>query len=91
VVRFEIPGKGHRPAKPGDLVLDRNGTVIGHVTSNAALEDRQVGLAYVRATYTRPGSPVAVVAAQVQAAPRVGDRLAVPVHGSIVERFLRKG
>ena len=93
IIRYELPGKGNRPAKPGDLLLDRYGTVIGHVTSNAAMEARQVGLAYVRTNYVRPGLEISVATPpkhEVTPEPKIGTRIPTPVYGRILPRFMRK-
>ena len=92
VVRLEVAGKGMRPIRQGDAVLDRNGKVIGTVTSSAVLEDGQVGLAYVAMNYTRPGLPLSIVSPPKDGpvTMEMGDRVPIPVPAVIASRFFRK-
>jgi glycine cleavage system T protein len=57
VVRFGMVRRGIPVVKPGSRVTDRQGTVVGHVTSCATTADgAQVGQAYVRRRYTEEGT-----------------------------------
>ena len=88
IIRFEIPGKGNRPAKIGDLVLDRNGRIVGQVTSSASLSERQVGLAYVIKNYIKPDLEISLVSGQdTPSSNELGTRLPLPVAGRIISRF----
>ncbi len=90
VVRFEVDA-GARPVREGALTLDRNGNVLGRVTSCVSLGNTQTGLALL----DRCGVPVGTQLLLLPA-PRAGassgasegSRYAVPSPGRIVARFL---
>ncbi len=80
-------------------MVDRNGTLLGRVTSSVSLGGSQVGLALVdgNAEALPAGTPIALVnlprgvgpqAAWADAKP--GDRLPLGVSGRIVSRFLSR-
>ena len=97
LLRFGVAG-GARRVQPEAAVLDRSGTVIGHVTSCVSLGEAQVGLAIVGAQSVDPGTPIALVnpprGGTKPAAPgglNVGDRVTQPTPGTVLPRFLTRG
>jgi len=96
VVRFRVD-EGARPVRDGALVLDRNGTLLGRVTSCVSLGSVQVGLALVEgsADALDASTPIALVNLPRGASPggawadaKPGDRLPVAAGGHILPRFL---
>ncbi|MDD5263453.1 MAG: serine hydroxymethyltransferase [Candidatus Bipolaricaulis sp.] len=98
VVRFQVD-ESARPIRDGALMVDRNGTLLGRVTSSVSLGGSQVGLALVDgdAEALPAGTAIALVnlprgvgpqAAWADAKP--GDRLPLGVSGRIVPRFLSR-
>ena len=89
VVRFEVDA-GSRPVREGALMLDRNGTVLGRVTSCVSLGEAQIGLALVERIGLPVGTTIWLQALQTPARSdevRVGDRLLLAAKGNIVSRF----
>ncbi len=91
VIRFEV-NAGARPVREGALVLDRNGTILGHVTSCVSLGEAQIGLALLERRGLDAGTPILLLpaprpGASPQSAAAVGDRLPVASLGRIVSRF----
>ncbi len=100
MVRFRMNEKGVRPSKPGDLVLDRRGRVIGTVTSCASDgEGYLVGLALVeQAAGIEEGSAIYTVALPksmpelLRAFSPPGIRLLMPDAATVPARLpMRKG
>jgi glycine hydroxymethyltransferase len=61
VVRVGLPGgKGIRPVREHDPILDAQGQCVGWILSSAAAGDRQIALACVDHDRTEPGTPVGV-------------------------------
>jgi glycine hydroxymethyltransferase len=93
IVRFEVEA-GSRPIREGALVLDRNGTVLGHVTSCVSLGEAQIGLALLERRGLDADTPVLLVPApRPDSSPQtadVGARLPVASPGRIVSRFLAR-
>ncbi len=93
IVRFAVDA-GSRPVRDGALVLDRNGTVLGKVTSCVSLGEAQVGLALAERRGLEPGTPILLLpaprAGDAVAAPVAGSRVAVPGVGRIMKRFQMK-
>jgi glycine hydroxymethyltransferase len=93
IVRFTVDA-GSRPVRDGALVLDRNGTVLGRVTSCVSLGETQVGLALLERRGLGPGTPILLLpaprAGDAAGAPVAGSRVAVPSVGRIVSRFQMK-
>ena len=97
ICRFGIE-RGARRVQTEAAMLDRSGTVIGHVTSCVSLGESQVGLAIVNARSIDPGTPVAFVnPPRGERAPatsdrlQIGDRVTQPTAGTILPRFLTRG
>jgi glycine hydroxymethyltransferase len=93
IIRFEVES-GARPVRSGAAVLDRNGIVLGRVTSCVSLGESQVGLALLErrgvgagtaAFFLNPSREehVEKPAKRLQA----GDRVGVPVRGTVLSRF----
>jgi glycine hydroxymethyltransferase len=93
IVRFEVEA-GSRPVREGALILDRNGTVLGHVTSCVSLGEAQIGLALLERRGLDADTPVLLVPApRPDSSPQtadVGARLPVASPGRIVSRFLAR-
>ncbi|MDD4904121.1 MAG: glycine cleavage system aminomethyltransferase GcvT, partial [Candidatus Bipolaricaulis sp.] len=98
VVRFQVD-EGARPVRDGALLLDRNGTLLGRVTSCVSLGGLQVGLALVEggADTLNASTSIALVNLPRGAGPRgawadakPGDRLPVAAEGHILPRFLSR-
>lgn len=97
IVRFEVTAPGARPVRAEAIVSDRNGTVIGHVTSCVSLGDRQVGLALVGRLELEPGTTVHLLnpsgRGEIERSAQglhAGDRLTLPIPGKILPRFLKR-
>jgi glycine hydroxymethyltransferase len=90
IVRFEVDA-GARPVRDGAVVLDRNGSAIGRVTSCVNLGESQIGLALV----DRLGLPLGM-RILLMPAPRpnpvdgMENRFPVASPGKIAPRFLAK-
>ena len=94
VVRFRLDVKGARPPHQGDPLVDKKGRVVGIVTScSIDSEGFQLGQAYVKNEYTKPGTPLAVFAGSERAKPvtfsnlKVGKKLSVPDGVTVLSRF----
>lgn len=90
IVRFEMEA-GSRPVREGALVLDRNGAVLGQVTSCVSLGEAQIGLALLERRGLDVGTPILVLptprgGTSPQTA-AVGTRMPVTSPGRIVSRF----
>jgi glycine hydroxymethyltransferase len=96
IVRFEVTAPGARPVRADAVMSDRNGAVLGRVTSCVSLGERQVGLALVERLGLEPDTPVHLLNpggrsdAKPTQALAAGDRIGVPVPGRIVPRFLKR-
>jgi glycine hydroxymethyltransferase len=90
IVRFEAEA-GSRPVREGALVLDRNGAVLGQVTSCVSLGEAQIGLALVERRGLDVGTPILLLPAprpgSLPQAADVGARMPVTSPGRIVSRF----
>ncbi len=61
VIRVALPGgKGIRPVREQDPVLDAQGACRGWILSSAAAQDQQIALAYVNKALSEQGTPVSV-------------------------------
>ena len=91
LVRFEV--QAARPVRGEAAVLDRNGAYLGRVTSCVSLGDRQVGLAILERRGLAPGTEIELVNPPRAESPKPvsalepGDRLPVPIPGTIIDRF----
>jgi glycine hydroxymethyltransferase len=90
IVRFEVEA-GSRPVRDGALVLDRNGTVLGRVTSCVSLGEIQIGLALLERRGLGEGTPILLAPAPRPGATAetvgIGTRLPVASSGKIASRF----
>jgi glycine hydroxymethyltransferase len=90
VVRFEVDA-GARPVRDGALVLDRNGTVLGYVTSCVSLSETQTGLALLERRGLEVGTPILLLpkprAGSAPLSVDVGTRQPVASPGRVVSRF----
>jgi len=98
VVRFRIEEKGVRVPKPGDVVTESHGRVVGQVTSCAMdTEGYLVGQAYVDRRHAEVGTELNVFprpARETWDKPydeiEVGDRLVMHNEATVVSRFMRR-
>ena len=96
IVRFEVRQQGARPVRGNAVVVDKNGTYLGRVTSCVSLGETQVGLALLEkrglpvktqiALLNPPRSDAAKKVSELQK----GDRVPVAVDATIVTRFPEK-
>jgi glycine cleavage system aminomethyltransferase T len=99
VSRLRLPGgKGVRPIRPNDAVLDGSGLCIGWVLSCAGAGGDQIALAYVEKAYSQEKIPIGVYylarsAGQVKEGRRLGvargEALQADLRGQIVARFAK--
>ena len=95
LIRFQI-GAGARRVQIGAAVIDRTGTVFGHVTSCVSLGDVQIGLALVNKLSVEPTTPITVMnpPRAKQPAPtasdhlQMGDRVPMAIPGIVLSRFM---
>ena len=91
LVRFAV--QAARPVRGEAAVLDRNGAYLGRVTSCVPLGERQVGLAILERRGLAPGTEIGLVNPPRAESPKPvsalepGDRLPVPIPGTIIDRF----
>lgn len=99
VARLRVPGgKGIRPVRFNDAVLDSSGHCIGWISSCASVGQDQIGLAYVRSAQCRVGAAIGVYyLARGQAQGRqgrlqtveIGQQLQPDLEGMILPRFAK--
>jgi len=96
IVRFRVTTKMPRTVKPGDVVVERSGRFIGHVTSCVLVKGKQIGLALVDSNFARVNSRLAIfpLPPGKKAPPAVtfdavkkGDRLVVSERAKVISRF----
>ncbi len=89
-------GKGIRPIRQFDGILNTEGICIGHVLSCAAAGDKQIVLALIKKEFNTPGKSVGVYytarnAGHIQQGRKekvnLGDKLTADIKGLAVERF----
>ncbi|MCX7680695.1 MAG: hypothetical protein N2508_01795, partial [Anaerolineae bacterium] len=98
VVRFRMDERDLPFPRPGDVVTESHGKVIGRVTSCArSTEGALVGLACVDREYAKNGSEINIFSAPLWESwskpyqeLEIGDRLVVPCKGRVVERFMKR-
>jgi len=96
VVRFESE-PGARRIREGAHVLDRNGTVIGRVTSAVSLGETQIGLALLERIRVEPGTPITLLNPPTDKGSeraigelKTGDRIPPAVRATVLSRLMRK-
>ncbi|MEW5719843.1 MAG: glycine cleavage system aminomethyltransferase GcvT, partial [Chloroflexota bacterium] len=95
LIRFRMNQKGVRRPSTGNPVVNKQGQVIGYVTScSLDSEGYLLGLAIVEMAYTTEGTPLAIfvlpekpVAEKPKPELIVGDRTLLPVEATVVRRF----
>ncbi len=98
LVRWMIGKRGVRRPNPEDPVVNKNGVVIGSVTScSIDAEGNYVGLAIVGTKYTEPETEIGIFVLPSKKRDekdkqelKPGDRVLLPVTGVVVERFMKK-
>ena len=93
VVRFETEA-GARRVQHGATMQDRNGTILGRVTSCVSLGEMQVGLALIDRLTFEPGDAISILnppqgraAENSLAELETGDRLPPIVRGVVLPRL----
>ena len=93
LIRFGVDA-GARRVQAGAAVLDRSGTVIGHVTSCVSLSELQVGLALINQLDVDPGTSLSVInpprgkqSTTISGELQLGDRITPPIAGTVLPRF----
>jgi len=95
LIRWSMTQKGVRKPNTGDPVADRNGRIIGKVTScSQDSTGKLVGLALVQTREYEPGTRIAVFALpsrELREKPKTevvpGDRVLVPSEAEVLPRF----
>ena len=98
VARFELVGKGLRAIRPGSIVFNKKGQVIGYVTSCTFVEqDHQIGLAYIKNQYIVPKTEIGILnIPKKDSAPKaigelkMGNKFPVPDWATIITRFPKR-
>jgi len=97
LIRFRV-NAGERRVQTGAAVLDRVGTVIGHVTSCVSLGERQIGLALVNKLTIDPGTVLSMMnpprgnqSSTVMGELQLGDRITPPISATVLPRFMARG
>lgn len=89
-------GKGVRPIRQFDGILDENGICIGHVLSCAAAQDKQIALALIKKELNCVGKPAGIYylarnAGHIQQGRKekinIGEKVTADINGIVVERF----
>jgi glycine hydroxymethyltransferase len=99
VIRAEFSGgKGVRPIRQNDAILDEECKCVGYVLSCASTGDKQTALAYVPKDFVKENNTIGVYylarnTAQVKKGKKekvnIGDRLDTDISGYSVSRFKR--
>jgi len=95
IVRFEMTDTGIRAIRPGALVVNKKGQMIGMVTSCTFIDERQIGMAYVDNRYAKLGTKWGIFmlpqGRKVQhkdiASLQVGDTFPLPENATVISRF----
>ncbi|MDZ7814864.1 MAG: glycine cleavage system aminomethyltransferase GcvT [Planctomycetota bacterium] len=97
LIRCRATRKATRMLSTGDPVLDRNGKVVGNVTSSVVVDGYQIVIAYVDSRADKKGSnvfcyPLGAIRKKEKLVSelRSGDRSVVPVELEVISRFMRK-
>ncbi len=98
IIRWQVDKKGVRRPNPEDIIVNKNGVVIGNVTScSIDAEGRLIGQGIVGVKYAREGAEIAIYLKQkggkkgqdlTPDTASMGDRLSVPVSAVICSRFM---
>ncbi|MCK5585712.1 aminomethyltransferase family protein, partial [Candidatus Bipolaricaulota bacterium] len=93
LIRFGVDA-GARRVQAGAAVLDRAGTVIGHVTSCVSLSKLQVGLALINQLDIDPETSLSLInpprgkqSMTISGELQLGDRITPPIAGAVLTRF----
>lgn len=60
IVRFEMSNVGIRAVRPGAMVVNKRGKVIGYVTSCAFVDNKQIGMAYLNKRFAKEGEKLGI-------------------------------
>ena len=97
LIRFRVEA-GARRVQTGAAVLDRAGTVMGHVTSCVSLGEFQIGLALVNKLTIDQGTALSLInpprgnqPATLSGELQLGDRTTLPIPGIVLPRFMARG
>ena len=89
-------GKGVRPIRQFDGILNNDGICIGQVLSCAGIGDKQIALALIKKQYNKAGNPVGIYylarnQSHIQQGRKekvvLGEKLSADIKGQVVERF----
>lgn len=98
LIRFRMNQKGVRRPSIGNPVVNKQGQVIGYVTScSLDSEGYLLGMAIVETAYTTEGTPIAIfvlpekpVTEKPKQELSVGDKALLPVEATVLRRFPAK-
>jgi fructose-bisphosphate aldolase class I len=99
LIRFRMNQKGVRRPNTGDPVVNKQGQVIGHVTScSIDTACYLLGLAIVEMRYAQPGTPLGLfvlperpLTEKAKSELASGDRVLLHVEATVLPRFPKKG
>ena len=99
LIRFRVNQKGTRRPNTSCPVVNKQGQVIGHVTScSIDSEGCLLGLAIVDMRYNQPGTQIGVfvlperpLAEKTKPELAPGDRVLLHIEATVLPRFLKKG
>lgn len=95
IVRFQVDEVGVRAIRPGAIVLNRKGQMIGSVTSCAFTGSLQIGMAHIDQRYSQLGSKFELfmlpggkkVSHKGISDLKVGDSFPLPESATVISRF----
>ncbi|OQA46939.1 MAG: Serine hydroxymethyltransferase [Chloroflexi bacterium ADurb.Bin325] len=98
LVRFQLDEERAPLLNQGDVIVNRKGRVAGWVTScSINSEGRLVGLGYVQTPYNERDTRLAVYRTSAKTwgtgaleSLTIGDRIQLPEHVTVIQRFLNK-
>ncbi len=98
LIRFRVNQKGTRRPTPSCPVVNKQGQVIGHVTScSIDSEGYLLGLAIVEMRYNQPGTPLGIFVLPEKPQPEKakteltpGDRVLLHIEATVLPRFPQK-
>ncbi len=95
IIRFEMTETGIRAVRPGALVVNRKGQMIGGVTSCTFIdEEHQIGMAYIDQRYAKVGTKLGIFMPPPTKKPhkiisdlKVGDTFPISESAVVISRF----
>jgi glycine hydroxymethyltransferase len=94
VARMELPGgKGIRPVRQNDCVVDDNDKCVGYVLSSTKVDEKQIAIVYVKKELAEQGSELGVHYMPRKATDEqmidLGEKAEGNINGETVKRFAR--